>query len=131
MVGDNESARRASQGRGRKAEDAARAGVAVNALRARELLENEHPAEAFASLKENYTAAWRASRSTSGGTREAVPRHQHCRQVRDHLAATVANGTLAQAELRELAQIAERRNGLGSFERCKSRAEVQAQLQGE
>jgi hypothetical protein len=61
MVGDNESARRASQGRGRKAEDAARAGVAVNALRARELLVNEHPAEAFASLKENYTAAWRAS----------------------------------------------------------------------
>jgi len=38
-------------------------------------------------------------------------------KVRDHLNAVIANGKLAQAELKELAQVAERRKRFGILRR--------------
>ena len=88
--------------------------AAAKALRAQELLDNELLIEAFGALETNYTSAWRAT------TIEDVPGREKLflainivGKVRDHLMAIVANGKLAQAELKELAQIAERRKRFG------------------
>jgi hypothetical protein len=88
--------------------------AAVKALRAQELLDNELLTEAFRGLEENYTAAWRASTIDDVGAREKLFLAVNVvGKVRDHLNAVVANGKLAQAELKELAQTAERRRRFG------------------
>ena len=86
----------------------------ARAVRAQELLDNELLTEAFRGLEENYTAAWRASTIDDVAAREKLFLAINIvGKVRDHLAAIVANGKLAQAELKELAQTAERRRRFG------------------
>jgi hypothetical protein len=86
----------------------------ARAVRAQELLDNELLTEAFRGLEENYTAAWRASTIDDVAAREKLFLAINIvGKVRDHLNAIVANGKLAQAELKELAQTAERRRRFG------------------
>lgn len=86
----------------------------VRALRAQELLENELLTEAFGTLEANYTSAWRATTIEDVSGREKLFLAINIvGKVRDHLMTVVANGKLAQAELKELAQVAERRKRLG------------------
>jgi hypothetical protein len=86
----------------------------ARAVRAQDLLDNELLTEAFERLEENYTAAWRATTIDNAGAREKLFLAINVvGKVRDHLAAIVANGNLAQAELKELAQTAERRKRFG------------------
>lgn len=88
--------------------------AAAKALRAQELLDNELLSEAFRGLEDNYTAAWRATTIDDVGAREKLFLAINIvGKVRDHLTAIVANGKLAQAELKELAQVAERRKRFG------------------
>jgi hypothetical protein len=82
--------------------------------RAQELLDNELLAEAFDGLEDNYTGAWRATTIDDVAAREKLFLAINVvAKVRDHLNAIVANGKLAQAELKDLAQVAERRKRFG------------------
>jgi len=84
--------------------------AAAKALRAQDLLGNELLAEAFKGLEESYTAAWRTTGIEDIGAREKLFLAINIvGKVRDHLTAIVTNGKLAQAELKELAQVAERK----------------------
>jgi hypothetical protein len=86
----------------------------AKALRAQELLDDELLSESFATLEENYTSAWRATVIDDVAGREKLFLAINIvGKVRDHLNAVLANGKLAQAELKELAQIAERRRRFG------------------
>ena len=88
--------------------------AAARAVRAQELLDDELLSEGFAALEENYTVAWRATMIDDVGGREKLFLAINIvGKVRDHLAAVIANGKLAQAELKELAQVAERRKRFG------------------
>jgi hypothetical protein len=81
----------------------------AKALRAQELLDNELLSEAFAGLEDSYTAAWRGTKIDDVSGREKLFLAVNIvGKVRDHLNAVAANGKLAQAELKELAQVAER-----------------------
>lgn len=87
---------------------------AAQALRAQELLDNELLTDAFRILEESYTAAWRSTTIEDAPGREKLFLAINVvGKVRDHLAAVVANGRLAQAELKELAQLAQRRKRFG------------------
>jgi hypothetical protein len=88
--------------------------AATKAVRAQHLLDNELLAEAFKGLEDSYTAAWRATTIDDAGAREKLFLAINIvGKVRDHLTAIVTNGRLAQAELKELAQLAERRKRFG------------------
>jgi hypothetical protein len=88
--------------------------AATKAIRAQDLLDNELLTEAFKGLEDNYTAAWRATTIDDIGAREKLFLAINIvGKVRDHLAAVLANGKLAQAELKQLAQTAERRKRFG------------------
>src|SRR5882724_4020752 len=88
--------------------------AATKALRAQELIDNELLTEAFTTLEQNYVAAWRATTVEDMSGREKLFLAINIvGKVRDHLTATVANGKLAQAELKELAQTAERKKQFG------------------
>jgi hypothetical protein len=88
--------------------------AAAKAVRAQELLDNELLSEAFGELEDSYTAAWRATTIDDVGPREKLFLAINIvGKVRDHLIAIVTNGKLAQAELTELAQTAERRKRFG------------------
>jgi hypothetical protein len=82
--------------------------------RAEALLDNELLSEAFADLESSYTSAWRATAIDDVTAREKLFLAINIvGKVRDHLAAIVTNGKLAQAELKEIAQAAERRKRFG------------------
>ena len=86
----------------------------TRAARAQELLDNELLGEAFRTLEENYASAWRATIIDDVAGREKLFLAINIvGKVRDHFAAIVANGKLAQAELKELAQATERRKRFG------------------
>jgi hypothetical protein len=86
----------------------------ARAVRAEALLADELLAEAFSALEANYTAAWRATTIDEAGAREKLFLAINIvGKVRDHLAAILANGKLAEAELKELAQVSERRKRFG------------------
>jgi len=86
----------------------------AKAVRAQRLLDNELLSEAFTGLEENYTAAWRATTIDDVGAREKLFLAINIvGKVRDHLATIVANGKLAQVELKDLAQVAERKKRFG------------------
>jgi hypothetical protein len=88
--------------------------AATKALRAQELLDNGLLGEAFEGLENTYATAWRATTIDDVAAREKLFLAINIvGKVRDHLAAIVANGKLAQAELKELAQAAERRKRFG------------------
>ena len=82
---------------------------AVKGARAKELLEHDLLAEAFASLESAYTQAWRLTTIDDVNGREKLFLAINVvGKVRDHLTAIVNNGTLATTELRQLAETAER-----------------------
>jgi hypothetical protein len=88
--------------------------AAAKAARAQELLDNELLSEAFSELEDSYATAWRATTIEDVAVREKLFLAINVvGKVRDHLAAIVTNGKLAQAELKELAQLAERRKRFG------------------
>jgi hypothetical protein len=88
--------------------------IAAKAMRAQDLLDNELLSEAFKGLEDNYTAAWRATTIDDVAAREKLFLAINIvGKVRDHLAAIVTDGKLAQAELKELAMTAERRRRFG------------------
>ena len=82
---------------------------AVKGVRAKELLEHELLAEAFASLEQAYTQAWRLTTIDDVSGREKLFLAINVvGKVRDHLTSIMNNGTLATTELRQLAETAER-----------------------
>jgi hypothetical protein len=86
----------------------------AKAARAQDLLDNELLSEAFEGLEDGYTAAWRATLIEDVAAREKLFLAINILgKVRDHLSAIVANGKLAQVELKELAETAERRKRFG------------------
>ena len=88
--------------------------AAAKAVRTQSLLDDELLTEAFGTLERNYIAAWRATTIADVPGREKLFLAINIvAKVRDHLAAIVANGKLAQAELKELAQTAERKRRFG------------------
>jgi hypothetical protein len=88
--------------------------AAAKALRTQNLLDDELLTEAFAALEASYASAWRSTAIDDVSGREKLFLAINIvGKVRDHLNAVVANGKLAQAELKELAQVAERRKRFG------------------
>lgn len=88
--------------------------ASARALQAQELLDNELLTEAFKTLEENYSSAWRStSLDDVQGREKLFLAINIVGKVRNHLGAAVANGRLAQAELAELARSAERRKRFG------------------
>ena len=80
------------------------------AARAQSLLENNLLTEAFQELEDSYTAAWRNTHVDEAQAREKLFLAVNIvGKVRDHLAAVVTNGKLAAAELKQIADIAERK----------------------
>lgn len=89
-------------------------GTATRGVRAQELLDSELLAEAFTTLEANYISAWRGTAIDDVAAREKLFLAINIvGKVRDHLASVVANGKLAQAELKELALAAERKRRFG------------------
>ena len=88
--------------------------AAAKAVRAEALLDDELLGEAFDMLEKSYIAAWRATTIDDAAGREKLFLAINIvGKVRDHLAGVVANGKLARAELKELAETAERRKRFG------------------
>jgi len=88
--------------------------AAVRAARAEALLDDELLSESFDALEKDYVAAWRATTVDDAAGREKLFLAINIvGKVRDHLAGIVANGKLARAELKELAETAERRKRFG------------------
>lgn len=84
------------------------------AAQAQRLLDDVMLKDAFKGLEEAYTAAWRATTIDDVSGREKLFLAINVvGKVRDHLQSIVNNGKLAQAELKELAQTAERKKRFG------------------
>lgn len=84
------------------------------ARHAQDLLDSKALTGAFATLEESYVSAWRATAIDDVAGREKLFLAINIvGKVRDHLSRIIANGRLAQAELKELAQTAERRKRFG------------------
>jgi hypothetical protein len=87
---------------------------AGKAVRAQALLDDEMLSEAFETLEKSYMSAWRGTAIDDVAGREKLFLAINIvGKVRDHLASIISNGKLAQAELTELAQVAERRKRFG------------------
>ena len=90
--------------------------AAAKAARAQNLLANDLLAEAFKVLEDSYTAAWRATLIDDVSGREKLFLAINIvGKVRDHLISVVNNGKLAAAELRQLAETAERKRRFGTL----------------
>src|SRR5262245_65828838 len=77
--------------------------AAERGRRAKTLLENELLQEAFKTLEDGYTAAWKSWPAADTAGRERLWLAVNVLgKVRDHLARVVADGRLAQRELRDL-----------------------------
>lgn len=88
--------------------------MAIRGVRAEEFLDNELLSEAFTALETSYISAWRASAIDDCAGREKLFLAINIvGKVRDHLASIVANGKLAQAELKEIVQTAARSRRFG------------------
>lgn len=86
----------------------------TRATKAKALLDNELLQEAFKTLEDGYYAAWRATRLEDQTGRERLFLAANViGKVKDHLAAVLANGTVAQAELHKLHAEAERKKRFG------------------
>lgn len=89
---------------------------AAKAARAKTLLESELLTEAFKSLEDSYTAAWRATLIDDVSAREKLFLAINVvGKVRDHLQSIVSNGKLAEKELQQLAETAERKKRFGTL----------------
>lgn len=83
--------------------------AAAKAARAQSLLGNELLTDAFTALESSYTEAWRTTTIDDVSGREKLFLAINIvGKVRDHLNKVVSDGQLAAAELRQLAQTAER-----------------------
>lgn len=88
--------------------------AASKAARAQSLLGNELLTEAFEALESAYTAAWRATTIDDVSGREKLFLAINIvGKVHGHLTSVVNNGKLAAAELKQLAETAERRKRFG------------------
>jgi hypothetical protein len=88
--------------------------TAARGTRAKALLDDELLASAFDALEASYSSAWRQTLIEDVAGREKLFLAINIvGKVRDHLGAIIANGKLAQAELKELVQTAERRKRFG------------------
>lgn len=86
----------------------------ARAARAQRLLDDELLVEAFTSLEGAYTAAWRSTTIDDVSGREKLFLAINVvGKVRDHLQGVVNNGKLAAAELKQLAETAERKKRFG------------------
>jgi hypothetical protein len=86
----------------------------ARAARAQRLIEDDLLAEAFTSLETAYIAAWRATTIEDVSGREKLFLAINVvGKVRDHLNTVVNDGKLAQAELKALAETAERKKRFG------------------
>ncbi len=75
----------------------------TRAARAQALLDNELLAESLTTLEQSYIKAWRESAARDTDARERLWQAvQVVGKVRDHLGKVVADGKLAQAELKSL-----------------------------
>jgi len=88
------------------------------AAQARALLDSDLLGTAFATLERGYLEAWRASHVDDVAAREKLFLAVNIvGKVRDHFARVVADGTLAQHELKqladEIARAAERKRRFG------------------
>jgi len=82
--------------------------------RAQALLDDDLLRGAFTGLEGSYTAAWRATGIDDVAAREKLFLAINIvGKVRDHLTSLITNGKLAQAELKDIAQAAERRRRFG------------------
>lgn len=82
--------------------------------RAQMLLDNELLTEAFKTLEDTYTKAWRSTLVDQASDREKLFLAVNIvGKVRDHLASVVMNGKLAQAELKALNATSERKKLFG------------------
>jgi hypothetical protein len=88
---------------------------AVNrAQQARDLLESELLKESFKGLEDAYTAAWRATTIEDVTGREKLFLAVNViGKVRDHLSGIVSNGSVAEAEIKDLRETAERKKRFG------------------
>jgi hypothetical protein len=88
---------------------------AVNrAQQARTLLESDLLKESFKSLEDAYTAAWRATKIEDVTGREKLFLAVNViGKVRDHLSGIVSNGSVAEAEIKDLRETAERKKRFG------------------
>ena len=95
-------------------DEARLAAATARALQAQELIENELLAEAFKTLEDSYSSAWRSTTIGDAQGREKLFLAINVvGKVRDHINAVIANGRLAEAELAQLARTAERRKLFG------------------
>jgi hypothetical protein len=90
----------------------------VRAEQARAVLDNAVLAEAFATLERSYVDAWRSTHVDDTAAREKLFLAVNIvGKVRDQLARVVADGALAQRELKqladEIARAAERKRRFG------------------
>lgn len=86
----------------------------ARASRAQRLIEDDLLAEAFTSLEAAYIAAWRATKIDDTPAREKLFLAINVvGKVRDHLEKVVSDGKIAQAELKALAETAERKKRFG------------------
>lgn len=84
------------------------------ATNAQQLIDNDILKEAFISLEEAYTTAWRCTTIEDVSAREKLFLAINIvGKVRDHLIKVVSDGKLAQAELKQIADTAERRKRFG------------------
>jgi hypothetical protein len=87
---------------------------AAKAMRAQALLDDELLLDAFETLETSYMSAWRGTVIDDVAGREKLFLAVNIvGKVRDHLTSVIANGKLAQVELTELAEVAERRRRFG------------------
>jgi hypothetical protein len=88
---------------------------AVNrAHAAKTLLESDLLKESFKSLEDAYTAAWRATTIDDVTGREKLFLAVNViGKVRDHLSGIVSNGSIAEAEIKDLRETAERKKRFG------------------
>ena len=79
-------------------------------VRASRLLEDELLAESFKALEDAYTTAWRSSFVGDEKTREKLFLAINIvGKVKEHLTSVVNRGKLASAELKQIADAAERK----------------------
>lgn len=83
--------------------------AAARGARAQALLRSELLTEAFTTLEQAYIAKWRTTTVDDVGAREKLFLAVNIvGKVRDHLTSVVEDGKLAEAELRQITEAAER-----------------------
>lgn len=86
----------------------------VRGSKAKQLLENELLTEAFDELEKSYFAAWRRSEPSDAMAREKLYLAANIvAKVKDHLSLVVKGGKLAEVEMKQITEQAERKKRFG------------------